>query len=316
MDKRGYRDYFNVLGVSRTADSKEIKQAFRKLARKYHPDVNSGDQASEEKFKEVNEAYEVLSDPEKRRKYEQFGQYWNRSGGMPGYGAGFDVDFGQYGNFDDFINDLLGRFGSQQASQGFGGDFTGAGGFNRSADKTALNLDAEVSVKIRFDEAFKGTERILSVNGQRVQVRVPKGVLHGSKLRLKGKGNHQPGTGRRGDLYLKIDVQSHSVWRLDGNDIHAELPVTYEELVLGSNVRVIIPDGQAELVIPPGTSLGRVFRLKEKGWPSSGGRGDLFFSLSLKIPSEFGEDELDLLKKIQLSREFDPRSSWLDSARL
>ncbi len=320
MSSKGYRDYFSVLGVSRNAGPKEIKQAFRTLARKYHPDVNSGDQTAEEKFKEVNEAYEVLSDPDKRRRYEQFGQYWSQTGSMPGYSSvdrsGFDIDFGKYGNFDEFINELLGRYGASQATDSFGGRFTRSQGFNSSYSKNSFNLDAEVNLKIKFDEAFRGSERMLSVNGQRVKVRIPKGVLTGSKLRLKGKGNLQSGTGQRGDLYLKIDVQPHSIWRVDGKHIYADLPVSYEELVLGSSVRLVIPDGQAELVIPQGTSLSRVFRLKGKGWPASDGRGDLFFSLSLEIPSDCGEEELEHLRQILSRRELDPRDKWAASASL
>ncbi len=312
MSDRGYRDYFNVLGVSRDANSKEIKQAFRKLAREYHPDVNSDDDSAEEKFKEVSEAYEVLSDPEKRRRYEQFGEYWNQTSGMPG----FDVDFGRYGNFDEFINELLGRFGGSQRQTGFRGGGSGAEDYFGTHGRASIKLDAEVKVKIRFDEAFRGTERTLSVNGEKVQVRVPKGVKTGSKLRLKGKGNHQPGTGRRGDLYLNLQVQSHPVWRIDGDHIRAELPVSFQELVLGGNVKLIIPDGEAELVIPPGTSLEKIFRLKGKGWPSNGGRGDLLLSLSLQIPSNWTKEEFVLLEKLKLLQNEDLRKHWLASAEL
>ena len=210
MAGSGYKDYFKVLGVDRGADADTIKRAFRKLARKYHPDVNPGNQSAEAKFKEVSEAYEVLSDSEKRRKYEQFGQYWNQAGGMGGGvpGPGMDVDFGRYGNFDEFINDLLGRFGGPGGASGFqSGGFPG-GGFPRGASsgRPPINLDAEASVSVSFTDAFRGTERTLSVNDERVQVRIPAGVRNGSRLRLKDKGNLQPGTGRRGDLYLNLSV--------------------------------------------------------------------------------------------------------------
>jgi len=218
MSTNGYRDYFKVLGVERGADADTVKRAFRKLARQYHPDVNPGDQNAEAKFKEVSEAYEVLSDPDKRRRYEQFGQYWNQAGAGPG---GVDVDFGRYGNFDEFINDLLGRFGGPGGAGfgsapggfgGFGGGFPGGG-----RGPAPVNLDAEASLSLTFAEAFRGCERTLAVNDERVQVRIPAGVKPGGRLRLKGKGNLQPGTGRRGDLYLTLQVQDHPIWSLDGD---------------------------------------------------------------------------------------------------
>ena len=333
MAGSGYRDYFKVLGVERSADADSIKRAFRKLARQYHPDVNPGDKSAEAKFKEVSEAYEVLSDPEKRRRYEQFGQYWNQAGAAgAGTGAGgFDVDFGRYGNFDDFINDLLGRFGGPAAG-GFGGapgGFAGGGfpgggfpgggfaggGFPRTASRP-LNLDAEASVKVTFAEAFRGAERTLSVNDERVQVRIPAGVKHGSRLRLKGKGNLQPGTGRRGDLYLNLDVQTHPVWRLEGDQLRGELPVSIDELALGGTVKVMTPDGEADVSIPAGTAPGRSLRLKGKGWPMKSGRGDLLLNLSVQWPSKWSAEQRELLEQLRNARTEDPRHHWLQSARL
>ncbi|AII42543.1 molecular chaperone DnaJ [Synechococcus sp. KORDI-100] len=314
MAGSGYKDYFQVLGVERSADAGAIKRAFRKLARQYHPDVNPGDKAAEAKFKEVSEAYEVLSDPEKRRKYEQFGQYWNQAGGMGGGGVpGMDVDFGRYGNFDDFINDLLGRFGGPGGGSGFQG-----GGFPRGgqASRAPVNLDAEATVSVSFSEAFRGTERTLSVNDERVQVRIPAGVRNGSKLRLKEKGNLQPGTGRRGDLYLNLNVQSHPVWRLDGDQLRADLPVSIDELALGGTVSVMTPDGEAQVNVPAGTAPGRSLRLKGKGWPSRTGRGDLLLTLTLAFPKSWSAAEQQLLEQLRQSRSEDPRQAWMRSAAL
>jgi curved DNA-binding protein len=328
MAGSGYRDYFKVLGVDRGADADAIKRAFRKLARQYHPDVNPGDQTAEAKFKEVSEAYEVLSDPEKRRRYEQFGQYWNQAGGMGSgpAGAGFDVDFGRYGNFDDFINDLLGRFGGGggagfAGASGFpGGGFPGGGfaggGFPRGAQRQPMNLDAEATVKVSFSEAFRGGERTLSVNDERVQVRIPAGMKNGSRLRLKGKGNLQPGTGRRGDLYLNLEVQAHPVWRLDGDQLRADLPVALDELALGGSVTVMTPDGEADVAIPAGTAPGRSLRLKGKGWPQKSGRGDLLLTLTLQWPDAWSEQEKRLFEQWREARAQDPRRDWLQSARL
>ena len=340
MAGTGYRDYFKVLGVDRGADADTIKRAFRKLARECHPDVNPGNAEAEARLKEVSEAYEVLSDPEKRRRYEQFGQYWNQGGSAPG-GAGVDVDFGRYGNFDDFINDLLGRFGGPAAGgPGFGGGFPGGfasgsgfpgGGFAGSpfpgggfpggartsaAPRQPVHLDAEAAVKVSFQEAFRGGERTLSVNDERVQVRIPAGVKNGSRLRLKGKGNLQPGTGRRGDLYLNLEVQSHPVWRLEADQLRADLPVSLDELALGGSVTVMTPDGEADVTIPAGTSPGRTLRLKGKGWPSRTSRGDLLLTLSLQLPERWSDQEQALLQQLRQARSSDPRDRWLQSARI
>ncbi|MFM2080092.1 MAG: hypothetical protein RLZZ219_774 [Cyanobacteriota bacterium] len=318
MSVNGYRDYFKVLGVERGADADTIKRAFRKLARQYHPDVNPGDKTAESRFKEISEAYEVLSDPDKRRRYEQFGQYWNQAGGAGGMG-GVDVDFGRYGNFDDFINDLLGRFGGPGGMGGgfggFGSGFPG-GGYAGGGRTATLNLDAEATISLSFAEAFRGCERTLAVNDERVQVRIPAGVKPGSRLRLKGKGNLQPGTGRRGDLYLNLQLQEHPVWSLDGDQLRAELPLSLDELALGGEVRVATPDGEATVTVPPAMAVGRTLRLKGKGWPVTGGRGDLLLSLSLKQPASYSDQERQLLEQLRAVRSCDPRRDWMSAARL
>jgi curved DNA-binding protein len=327
MGANGYRDYFQVLGVDRSADADTVKRAFRKLARLYHPDVNPNNKDAEAKFKEISEAYEVLSDPQKRRRYEQFGQYWNQGGGGGGP-AGVDVDFGRYGNFDDFINDLLGRFGGPGGVGGFGSAAPGgfgfasgfpggfAGGVGQGGRGAAVNLDAEASISLSFAEAFRGCERTLAVNDERVQVRIPAGVKNGSRLRLKDKGNLQPGTGRRGDLYLNLQLQDHPVWTLDGDQLRAELPLSIDELALGGDVQVATPDGVASVQVPPGMTPGRSLRLKGKGWPIKGGRGDLLLTPVLKLPEQFSSQERQLLEQLRSLRGQDPRADWLAAARL
>ncbi|MFQ6538765.1 MULTISPECIES: DnaJ C-terminal domain-containing protein [Aphanothece] len=329
MSANGYRDYFKVLGVDRGADADAIKRSFRKLARQYHPDVNPGDKAAEARFKEISEAYEVLSDPDKRRRYEQFGQYWSQAGAGSGMG-GMDVDFGRYGNFDDFINDLLGRFGAGGTGGagtpggfgfpsgfpgGFGGGFPG-GGFAGGGRAAPVNLDAEASISLTMAEAFKGCERTLAVNEERVQVRIPAGVKQGSRLRLKGKGNLQPGTGRRGDLYLNLQIQDHPIWKLDGDQLRAELPLSLDELALGGEVRVATPDGEAAVQVPPGMTLGRSLRLKGKGWPLRDGRGDLLLTPVLRLPEALSDQERQLLLQLRQARSADPRVGWIQAARL
>jgi curved DNA-binding protein len=324
MAVNGYRDYFQVLGVDRSADAEAIKRAFRKLARQYHPDVNPDNKDAEAKFKEISEAYEVLSDPQKRRRYEQFGQYWNQAGGGAG-GAGFDVDFGRYGNFDDFINDLLGRFGGPAGGgfgagfpggfgAGFGAGFPGAG--PQAARAASANLDAEATISLSFADAFRGCERTLAVNEERVQVRIPAGVKNGSRLRLKEKGNLQPGTGRRGDLYLNLKLQDHPVWSLDGDQLRAELPLSLDELALGAEVQVATPDGVANVQVPAGMTPGRSLRLKGKGWPIKGGRGDLLLTPLLRLPEQLSARERELLEQLRQARSVDPRAAWLQAARL
>ena len=298
MSTGGYRDYFKVLGLERGADGDAVKKAFRRLARQYHPDVNPGDKSAEARFKEISEAYEVLSDPEKRSRYEQFGQYWNQAGSGGAGPAGFDVDFGRYGNFDDFINDLLGRFGATGGAgpSGFaGGGFPG--GFAGNAPP--VNLDAESSLTISLTEAFRGCERTLQVNQERVQVRIPAGVKPGSRLRLKGKGNLQPSTGRRGDLYLTINTSNHPLWSLDGDALRAELPLSPAEAVLGGEVRVPTPDGEAVVTVPAGISPGRSLRLRGKGWPLKAGRGDLLLTVQLALPQDPSSEERSLYEKLR-----------------
>ena len=317
MSANGYRDYFKVLELDRGADADAIKRSFRKLARQYHPDVNPGDKAAEARFKEISEAYEVLSDPEKRRRYEQFGQYWNQVGGGGG-GMGADVDFGRYGNFDEFVNDLLGRFGG--GGGGGGGGFGGFGsGFPSGFGGRGIpvDLDAEATINLSLSEAFRGCERTLSVNEEKVQVRIPAGVRSGSRLRLKGKGNLQPGTGRRGDLYLNLQLQPHPIWRLDGDQLRADLPLSIDELALGGDVTVATPDGEATVQVPPGMSVGRSLRLKGKGWPLKEGlRGDLLLSPVLKLPENLSDQERRLLEQLRQARSADPRQGWIGNAKL
>ena len=318
MGANGYRDYFKVLGVDRGADNDAIKRAFRKLARQHHPDVNPGDAGAEAKFKEVSEAYEVLSDPDKRARYEQFGQYWNQAGRS---GAA-DGDSANYGNFDDFINDLLGRMGGGGAGFGGPGSYgapSGFGGFGSGfpgGRQTAVNLDAEATISLSFADAFHGCERTLAVNDERVQVRIPPGVKSGSRLRLKGKGNLQPGTGRRGDLYLNLQLQDHPVWKLDGDQLRADLPLGFDEVALGGEVRVATPDGVASVQVPAGMPLGRSLRLKGKGWPLKGGRGDLLLTPVIKIPDVLSDQERQLLEQWRSVRSQDPRAGWMYAARL
>ena len=201
-----FKDYYATLGVPKTATPEEIKRADRKIARKCHPDLNPGDKDAEAKFKDLNEANEVLSDPEKRGKYDKFGQHWDR----PGYGeapppTGASVgteDFGQYGDFDSFINDLLGRSGRRTANQATGGGFEDFGGGYRQAPAP----DTEAAIALTFSQAFHGVQQRLQLDDDTINVRIPAGAKPGSRIRLKGRGRPSPFSQQRGDLYLTIEV--------------------------------------------------------------------------------------------------------------
>ncbi len=313
MTGSGYRDYYKVLGIDRSAKAVDIKRAFRSKARKYHPDINPNNPEAENKFKEISEAYEVLSDPDKRKRYEEFGQYWNQrnvSDATSPFGQGVAVDFGGYGNFDEFINELLGRFTGGASTTGFSPNFS----TSSQTSKKIINLDAKIQLQISFRESFFGTERTLVVNNEKIKIKIPKGIKSNSKLRVKGKGNIQSGSGLRGDLYLHIDVKSHPIWGIEGDDLCADLPVAIDELILGATIQVITPDGEAKIRIPKSTLPGQNLRLKGKGFPTINGRGDLIFTLKLKISKEWTSSELELIDQLGKMRSYDPRKDWFNSA--
>ena len=316
MARSGYKDYWTILQVPKGSDQATIKQAFRRLARQHHPDVKPNDKAAEARFKEINEAYEVLSDPEKRRRYEQFGRYWSGGRRQPSGDAGVDMDFQNYGNFDEFINDLLSRFGEGNIPGGFS-----ASGFPRPGRSRPLDLDAETSLEISFAEAFHGCERTLSVrtlgnNQESVHVRIPAGILPSTRLRLKGKGNLQPGTGRRGDLYLKVQLHPHPVWRLEGDQLRADLILGLDEAVLGGEIAVPTPKGIATVTVPAGIQPGRSLRLQGQGWPSPGGQKDLLFTIVIHVPQSPSPQELDLLQQWAACRTNSPREATARQAVL
>ncbi|MBD1861469.1 MULTISPECIES: DnaJ C-terminal domain-containing protein [Trichocoleus] len=330
MAATDYKDYYAVLGVNKTATADDIKKAFRKLARKYHPDVNPGNQDAEARFKEVNEAYEVLSDPEKRQKYDQFGQYWKQAGGgWPGGGSSPNVDFGnfdfsQYGSFDDFINELLGRFGSPGAgpSPGAGrqaysyrttpggpgfGDFGGFGGFGDTA--TAPTQDSEAAIALTLREAFQGVQKRLNLGNEVIDVRIPPGAKPGSRIRVKGKGPASPYNQQRGDLYLVVNIQPHPFFQFEGDNLVCEVPIAPDEAVLGAQIEIPTPDGSVTMNVPAGVRAGQSLRLRGKGWPNpKGGRSDQIVKIAIASPKELSPQEREYYEKIRAIRSFNPRS--------
>jgi curved DNA-binding protein len=329
MAATGFKDYYAVLGVSRTASADDIKQSFRKLARKYHPDVNPNDKAAEAKFKEVSEAYEVLSDADKRKKYDQYGQYWqqaSRAGGSP-YGPPGDMggfDFSAYGSFDEFINELLGRFATPGGSGGRTypyGSPGGAGGpgfgYDPTAGQTASqSFDQEANIRLTFSEAFHGAQKRLRIGNSEVEVRIPPGAKQGSKIRLKGKGPQNPYTKQPADIYLVVQLSDHSFFKLEGDSLTAEIPITPDEAVLGGKIDVPTPEGSVTMNLPAGIRSGQSLRLRGKGWPKpKGDRGDLLIKVVILPPTSLSDTERQLYEKIRDSRTTTPRQS-LSNTRL
>ena len=321
------KDYYEILGVGRSASQDEIRKAYRKLARKYHPDVNPGDAVAEERFKELNEAYEVLSDPEKREKYDKFGAQWQqyeRMGGrpqdfnwgqwqaQPGAGAGgpgygtvspeeFEQMFGGRagGGFSDFFETL---FGAQGAPGGFRGDFGGRGR-RQYQPRPRAGRDIEHEVQVTLDEAFHGTTRSLQFEGGRqIQARIPRGVQSGSRIRLSGQGQPGAAGGQAGDLYLVVDVLPHPQFTREEDDLHVTVPVDLYTAMLGGAVTVPSIDREVRLTIPPETNNGRVFRLGGLGMPNLKDpeqRGDLYATLEVRLPDNLSEREKELFEELQ-----------------
>jgi len=309
MALKGFKDYFKVLGINRNATDKEIKSAFRQLARKFHPDLHPHDDEAESEFKEINEAYEILSDQEKKKSYEKYLSY--RLNDRDEKSSDFDrqnnyIGFDDDLNFDDFLSDLLGRF-NEVGQEIYS---------NLSSDKKAnsLNLDAEFNLQLTFLEALNGTKKNLLVNNERIVVEIPKGIQTGSIISIKNKGNIQTGKGKRGDLLIEVSIKSHPIWKVKGLDIYADLPISLDEFALGANIEVALPQGDTYLLIPSGSLPEQKMKLEGQGFQYLDAQGDLFFTLKLKLPEKWSDEELELLEKLRSVRIDEPRSSWFDQA--
>ncbi len=300
-----YKDYYRTLGVSRDASEKEIKSAYRKAARKFHPDVNPDDKAAEERFKEISEAHEVLSDKDKRSKYDQFGQYWDQvgAGGPAGPGpAGaerFTFDFGDFGapgaatgdsGFSDFFEQLFG--GVQRA---------GPGGRTRRAPARGRNIQAETEVSL--EDVFHGAKKMFTVDGRRIEVTIPKGVSDGQSIRLAGQG--EDGAAGKGDLLIKINVRSHPGYERKGDDLYIEVPVDYLVAALGGEAEVPTLSGRVTMKMPPNTSGGKTFRVSGQGMPrlQKTGRGNLYARVRITIPQSMSDSERHTLEELRDARQ-------------
>lgn len=313
-----YRDYYQALGVSKTASQDEIKKAYRNLARKYHPDVNPDDPKAEEKFKDINEAYQVLSDEEKRKKYDQFGAQWKQyqqgggraedfdwsqwasQGGRPGgqYRTVSQEEFeqmfgGGLGGFSDFFETLFGGVSGGRSSR--------RGNSGAHTQNLQRGQDFEHQVEISLEEAFHGATRLLSFeDGRRIEATIPPGVKTGSKIRLAGQG----GAGSRGsgDLYLKVRVQPHSSFEREGNDLRMIQYIDFFTALLGGETRVEGIDKAVNLTIPPESDSGKVLRLRGLGMPvvnKPEKRGDLYVTLHIQVPKNLTDIQKDQIKELQ-----------------
>lgn len=320
-----YKDYYKILGVDRNATQKEIKAAYRKLAREYHPDVNPDDPTAQERFKEINEAYQVLGDPEKRKKYDELGanwRQWERMGGRPEdfdwsqwtttgpggqrvyvrYGTPEDLEDlfgGGFGGFSDFFEQIFGGIGGFRPTPDIGG-------WQRPSARPQKGRDIEQPVEITLEEAFHGTKRLVQMNGHRIEASIPRGVKTGSRVRIRGQGMPGSAGAPPGDLYLKVKVKPHPTFKQKGDDLYVDVEVPLYTALLGGEVRVPTLTGSVMLTIPPETQNGQTFRLAGQGMPKLKNpqeRGDLFARVKVKLPRNLTSREKELIRQLKALRE-------------
>jgi curved DNA-binding protein len=317
-----YRDYYKVLGVARTASGKEIRRAYRRLAREYHPDHNPGNKVAEERFKEINEAHKVLTDPDKRRKYDSLGASWHQWQRMgrdphdfdfaqwfaPGPGraraeySGLDDLFREAGGFSDFFQSVFGGTATQPTMR-----------WRQTQARSRGGQDYEQPLHITLEEAYQGTSRVLEVAGERLEVRIPPGVKTGSKVRLAGKGGRGVRGGPAGNVYLMIKVLPHRVFERKGDDLYCEVPVDLCSAVLGGEVQVPTLKDPVQLKIPPETQAGCSFRLRKQGMPllhDPSRRGDLYVKVKIVLPRRLTAREKELFQELARLRRQASARSW------
>jgi curved DNA-binding protein len=306
-----FKDYYEILGVDRNATDKEIKLAFKKLAKKYHPDLHTGEdkKVAEEKFKEMNEAYEVLSDNEKREKYDRLGANWKA--GMdftppPGYGdVHFEYanmgDFERFGAFSDFFETL---FGGRKA------------GYERTRTERSWarkGEDVEAFIDLTLEEAYHGGRRSISIgttNTKQLGVTIPAGVRDGTKIRLSGQGSPGINGGPPGDLYLKVRMLPDHIFQVSGDDLIVEVPLMPWEAIMGADIDVPTLDRPVKMKVPPGSQSGKKLRLRGKGLPKKGGgKGDMYVKLKVVVPANVNEKEKSLFEELSKICKEDPRVS-------
>jgi curved DNA-binding protein len=306
-----FKDYYKVLGIDNKASVDDIRKAYRKLAKKYHPDKNPNDKSAEEKFKEVSEAYEVLKDPEKRKKYDSLGANWkqyqhaggngeewfknfnqSRQGGSYQFSGNFNDLFGNVGGFSDFFESYFGsgkRFSSESSE---------------FINKPQRGSDYEAVLKISLEEAHRGTEKQFTINGKTLKVKITPGIEEGKKLRLKNQGSEGARGGVKGDLYLKIQIEKHPYFERKGNDLYYDLEVDLYTAILGGKKEVTTLDGKRiNIIIPKETENGKVLKVKGMGMNRpSRDRGNLFVRINIQIPKNLNEEEKKLFEKLKSLR--------------
>lgn len=309
-----YKDYYKIMGVERDATQDEIKRAYRKLARKYHPDVSKESDA-EVRFKELGEAYEVLKDPEKRAAYDQLGSQWQQGQDFrppPDWDAGFEFSGGGYtqgdaGVYSDFFEDLFGR------ATGHQGSAQGRHGFHMQGE------DHHAKVLIDIEDSYNGASRSISLRApeltpdghvttreRTLNVRIPKGIRPGQQIRLAGQGSPGMGEGRPGDLYLEVEFREHPLYRVDGADVYLDLPVAPWEAALGASITAPTPAGKVDLKIPPNSNQGSKLRLKGRGLPGKT-PGDLYVQLKVTLPPADNDKSRDMYRQMKDELDFNPR---------
>jgi curved DNA-binding protein len=300
-----FKDYYDTLGLTRSATEKEIKAAYRKLARQYHPDANQNDKGAEEKFKEISEAYEVLKDPDKRKRYDRLGANWKAGADFtpPPDMSGFNFDFRNFQDiqgspFSDFFNAIFGN-----AVEGGVGASPFGGGFGRRSTK---GQDSEADIELTIEEIFKGTTRNIHVQSpharpKTLQVKIPAGVKQGSKVRVQGEGGPSPAGGANGDLFLRVKIKPHPLYSIDGENIVSELQISPALAVLGGEATVTTLDGPVTINIPALSQNGRLLRLRERGLPrlKQSTRSDHLVRLRIVIPDTVSAEEKALYEKLR-----------------
>jgi curved DNA-binding protein len=307
-----YKDYYKILGVDRKASQDEIKRAYKKLARKYHPDV-SKEADAEAHFKDINEAYHALKDPEKRKAYDQLGSQWKQGQEFhppPGWESerhGFSAE--DLGGFSDFFSEIFGAGGPRQ-------------GFHYQQRNFRMRgQDLHAAIEITLEDAFHGVSRTLSLQApdideqgnvrertRQLNVQIPKGVREGQHIRLAGQGGPGMGGGQAGDLYLEVKFAPHPLFHAEGRDIFLELPITPWEAALGTSLSIPTLGGRVEMKIPPGTQSGRKLRLKGRGLPGNQ-QGDQYLILRIETPPANTEEERALYRKMSETMPYNPRKA-------